>query len=170
MKRMVEGTQRAGVRGAAGVGETSPMRVLAIDYGRRRIGLALSDELGLTARPLATLTRTNRRNDLNRLRAICRSHGVARVIVGHPLHLAGGRSEMADETARFADRLRKELGIPAELVDERLTSWEAKQTMESKSATRPKTGQLDGVAAALLLSEFLDRERRRIDAGGVEND
>lgn len=170
MIRMVAGIQRAGVREASGAGGASRVRVLAIDYGRKRIGLALSDELGLTARPLATLTRTSRRNDLSRLRAICRSHSVARIIVGHPLHLDGGTSEMGDETARFADRLRKELGIPAELVDERLTSWEAKQTMASKSSKRPKTGQLDGVAAALLLSEFLERERRRMDAGAVEND
>ncbi len=167
---MVAGTQRASIREISGAGEASRTRILAIDYGRKRIGLALSDELGLMARPLATLTRTNRRNDLNRLRAICRSHGVSRIIVGHPLHLAGGTSEMADETARFAGRLRKELGIPAELVDERLTSWEAKRTMASKSSTRPKTSQLDGVAAALMLSEFLDRERRRMNAGGVEND
>src|SRR5579863_317115 len=109
--------------------ETPPRRILAVDYGRKRMGLALSDELGLTAQPLATLTRTNRQDDLRRLREICRMHGVARVIVGHPLHITGETSAMSDEASRFADRLRKALRIAVELHDERLTTWEAEQTM-----------------------------------------
>ncbi len=104
-------------------------RILAIDYGRKRIGLALSDELGITAQPLQTLMHKNRRDDVRRLRDICRAHGVARILVGHPVHITGEAGEMADEAARFATRLRKELGIEVELADERLTSWEAEQTM-----------------------------------------
>ena len=79
--------------------EAKPRRILAIDYGRKRIGLALSDELGLTAQPLATFLRTNRRNDLRRLREICRKHAVARILVGHPLHMTGESSPMAEEAA-----------------------------------------------------------------------
>ncbi len=82
-------------------------RILALDYGRKRIGLALSDELGLTAQPLVTLLRTNRRNDLRRLRDICRKHSVARILVGHPLHMTGEPSPMAEEAALFAARLHK---------------------------------------------------------------
>src|SRR6202161_1570638 len=93
-------------------------RILAIDYGRKRIGLALSDELGITAQPLQTLTRTNRRNDLRRLREICRKHSVARILVGHPLHMTGEARHMADEAALFAARLQKDLGIEGELVDD----------------------------------------------------
>src|ERR1700680_1866976 len=106
----------------------SPLRVLAIDYGRRRFGLAISDELRVTARPLETLERKNRREDMRRLREIVRREGVGRVIVGHPLHLDGGASEMGEEAAHFAARIAKELKVEVELVDERLTSWEAEQT------------------------------------------
>src|SRR5208282_3197442 len=119
--------------------QTKARRILAIDYGRKRIGLALSDELGMTARPLLTLERTNRRGDMRRLREICREHGVAHILVGHPLHITGAAGEMADEAAQFAARLKKELGIVVELMDERLTSWEADQLMaETKSSSRKR--------------------------------
>jgi putative Holliday junction resolvase len=135
-------------------------RILAIDYGRRRIGLALSDELGLTAQPLLTFERTNRRDDLRRLRGICREHGVAHILVGHPLHITGAAGEMAEEAARFAARLKKAIGIAVELVDERLTTWEAEQTMsETKSPSRRKRRSLDDVAAAVLLRDYLERGR-----------
>lgn len=156
------GTSRAGARGirAQSGPDARPARILAIDYGRKRIGLALSDELGLTAQPLATLVRANRRDDSRRLRDICRRHSVARILVGHPLHLTGAPGEMADEAARFAARLKKELGIAVELMDERLTTWEADQLMaESKSSSRRKRTHTDDVAAAVLLREYLDRQR-----------
>jgi putative holliday junction resolvase len=142
-------------------GEANARRILAIDYGRRRIGLALSDELGATARPLATLVRVNRRSDLRRLGQICRENGVGRVIVGHPLQMSGATGEMAAETARFAAKLKRETGIETELVDERLTSWQAEQMAgEISSAKGRKRGPLDDVAAAILLREYLDRRTR----------
>ena len=156
------GTSRASARGirAQAAPDAKAARILAIDYGRKRIGLALSDELGLTAQPLVTLVRINRREDLRRLRDICRQHGVGRILVGHPLHMTGAAGEMADEASRFAARLKKELGIVVELVDERLTTWEADQLMaEMKSSSRRKRNHLDDVAAAVLLREYLDRQR-----------
>jgi putative Holliday junction resolvase len=143
--------------------ESSPRRILAIDYGRKRIGLALSDELQLTAQPLLVLKRANRRDDLRRLRDICRKQGVARILVGHPLHMTGEAGEMAAEAERFASRLRKELGIEVDLVDERLTSWEAGQMMaETGSARQRKESSLDDVAAAIFLREYLERRRGRL--------
>jgi len=140
-------------------GASSRSRILAIDYGRKRIGLALSDELRLTAQPLATLMHTNRQSDVRCLREICRGHGVAHIIVGHPVHLSGQAGEMASETARFAARLKKELGIEVELVDERLTTWEAKQTIaETRPKSRRKGFVLDDVAAAVLLRDYLERK------------
>jgi len=155
-------------------------RILAIDYGRRRIGLALSDELHLTAQPLATLQRTNRRDDLRRLREFVRLHGVRQIIVGHPLHLDGARGEMAAEAARFATRLKKHLGLPVELVDERLTTWEAEQifsparaaagsaggrrsagTRRGSSSGRSRTASADHLAAAVLLRDYLESLRLR---------
>jgi putative Holliday junction resolvase len=141
-------------------------RILAVDYGRKRIGLALSDDLGLTAQPLATLARTNREEDIRRLRSICREHAVKHIIVGHPVHMSGEASEMADEAARFSVRLKKELGIDTELYDERLTSWEAGQMVsEIKSKKR---GSLDDVAAAILLRDYLEWRRSQTQALAAE--
>ncbi|MGH9712681.1 MAG: Holliday junction resolvase RuvX [Candidatus Acidiferrales bacterium] len=156
------GRSRASARGirADAAPETNTARILAIDYGRKRIGLAISDELGLTARPLVTFVRKNRRADLHRLRDICRQHGIVRILVGHPLHISGLAGEMADEAAQFAGRLKKELGIVVELVDERLTTWEAEQTMaEMKSSSRRRRTPMDDVAAAVLLREYLNCRR-----------
>jgi putative Holliday junction resolvase len=136
-----------------------PSRILAVDYGRKKIGLALSDELGLTAHPLATFLRTNRRNDLRRLREICRKHSVARILVGHPLHMTGEAGPMADEAALFAARLQKALRIEVELVDERLTSWEAAQTMLEVKSSRRKHAPIDDVAAAVLLRDYLEHKK-----------
>jgi putative holliday junction resolvase len=146
--------------------------ILAIDYGKKRLGLALSDEHGVTASPFATWTRINRRRDLARLRDLVRQRTVRRIVVGLPLHLDGTPSEISEEAKSFATRVAKALGIPVELMDERLSSWEAKQTisaMESHPrARRCSTGRaensrkvpLDDVAAAIILRDYLDRARR----------
>jgi len=157
-------TQRTSIQEIPLASGVKPGRILAVDYGRKRIGLALSDELGMTAQPLAVLLRVNRQIDLRRLREICRNHGVFHIIVGHPLHMTGEAGEMAEEAARFAARLEKGVGIAAELVDERLTSWEAgrtvAQTRSSGRNSRGKRGAVDDVAAAILLRDYLERTGR----------
>ena len=144
--------------------KSSRSAILAIDYGRRRLGLALSDGLGMTAHPLAVCTRSNRRADVTHLREICRRHEVGLILVGWPLHLDGSAGEMAEETSRFAERLRRQLGLPVELVDERLSSWEAHQvTAEITSAARSSRRDaktVDDVAAAVILRDYLSRARR----------
>jgi putative pre-16S rRNA nuclease len=150
---------RANVRAKTAEPETERTagRILAIDYGRKRIGLAVSDELGAMAHPLLTLHRTNRRDDIRRLREICARNHVGHIVVGHPLHMTGEAGEMAEEAARFAERLTEELGIETELLDERLTTWEAKQTMsETKPRSRRKGESIDAIAAAVLLREYLE--------------
>ncbi|MHB8411097.1 MAG: Holliday junction resolvase RuvX [Candidatus Acidiferrales bacterium] len=137
---------------------------MAIDYGRRRIGLAVSDELGITAAPLATLKRKNRREDIRRLREIARKHTITFLIVGSPVHLDGHAGEMAEEASRFAARLQKELGLPVKLRDERLTSWEAGQMLKETAGRKRKNASVDSVAAAILLREYLDENRRRESA------
>jgi putative transcription antitermination factor YqgF len=157
-------------------GAPSPGRILAIDYGHKRFGLAVSDELGLTARPLATMARTNRRDDLRRLRLLAREHGVRCIVVGLPLRLDGSESEMALEARSFATRVARNLGLPVELVDERLTSWEAAQPELNQNRARPKAEAVshsrkrisakqarhsrkvmhrDDLAAAIVLREYL---------------
>lgn len=147
--------------------------ILAIDYGKKRLGLALSDEFGVTSRPYATWTRINRRRDLARLRELARQEGVQRIVVGLPLHLNGAPSEMSEEAKSFAARVEKALGLPVELMDERLSSWEAQETLagmvSSKSARRNSSGRsntkkkapLDDIAAAIILRDYLDRARAR---------
>ncbi len=135
-------------------------RILAVDYGRKRIGLALSDELGLTAHPLAIISRKNRLADLKRLREICERHSVRHIIVGSPLHITGKEGEMAAEASRFAARLAKTLKIETEMIDERLTSWEARQTLsETNGRAAIKRGTVDDVAAAVLLRDYLEHRR-----------
>ncbi len=143
---------------SASVDQGSP-RILAIDYGRRRLGLAVSDALGLTAQPLAVLERTSRRHDLRRLREIARKHRVARVLVGHPLGLEGTPGPMAQEAARFAARIKKELGLPVELVDERLSSWEAAQVPSTTHHRGKRAAPIDHLAAAVILRDYLSRHR-----------
>jgi putative holliday junction resolvase len=139
---------------------TNARRVLAVDYGRKKIGLAISDELGITAQPLVTVKRENRAADLRRLRQVCREHEIGHIIVGLPLHMTGEAGEMAAEAAAFARRLEKAVGLRVELVDERLTSWEARQTMSNVgSAPRGKRRALDHVAAAVLLRDYLEAKR-----------
>jgi len=123
------------------------------------MGLAISDELLLTAQPLATLTRSNRRNDLRRLRELARAHGVGKILVGHPVNMDGTAGPMADEAARFATRVQKELGLPVELVDERLSTWEAARTLRQTQSRGKRPAKADDVAAAIFLREYLDRHR-----------
>ena len=147
--------------------------ILAIDYGKKRLGLALSDEFGVTSRPYATWTRINRRRDLARLRELVRQQEVRRIVVGLPLHLNGMPSEMSEEAKSFAARVEKALGLPVEMMDERLSSWEAHETLANmasntskrrdssgRSDTKKKT-PLDDIAAAIILRDYLDRARAR---------
>ena len=166
---------------AAPNSESESQRILAADYGRKRIGLALSDVLQITAQPLMTFTRSNRRDDLRLLREVCRKHGVARIVVGLPLHITGEAGEMAQEAAAFAARVRRDLKIEVELLDERLTSWEARETLaetkskssrnasgrasrssfssSSGSASQGKSAPIDDIAAAVLLRDYLESKR-----------
>jgi putative Holliday junction resolvase len=111
-----------------------------------------------TAAPLGTLERKGREADLNRLGEIARQRRVSRILVGHPLRMDGTAGEMAEEAERFARRVEEALGLPVELVDERLTSWAADQwRTEHREEGRGRTN--DEIAAAILLEEYLGRKR-----------
>src|SRR2546425_13302500 len=94
------------------------------------MGLAIADSNARMARPLGTLERVNRNEDMRRLRELVREHGVRQILVGLPLRLDGTRGEMAEEAERFAQRVRKQIGVPVEMMDERLTTWEAEGLLE----------------------------------------
>ncbi len=149
--------------------------ILSIDYGRAWMGLAIADSNARMARPLSTFERINRNEDMRRLREMVRKRGVKQILVGLPLRLDGTRGEMADEAERFAQRVRKQIGVPVEMVDERLTSWEAERLLEetqgrfmhkekSSGARNKKKAAskvtVDSVAAAVILKEYLDRQEQ----------
>jgi putative Holliday junction resolvase len=149
---------------------------LAVDYGRARIGLAIADMQTQLPRPFLTLERVNRNEDMRRLRELAREHGVRQIVVGLPLLLDGTRGEMAEEATRFAARLRKQLGLPVDMFDERLTSWEAERLLEEQSGRvlhnakthsgkdlRPARASVDAVAAAVILKEYLDHQHATKD-------
>jgi putative pre-16S rRNA nuclease len=140
-------------------------RILAIDYGSVRMGLAVSDPLGLTAQGLPTLERSNKRADLGRISQLAADYSVAEVIVGNPISYEGQDTEMSRRAARFADELRAGLGLPVVLWDERLTSLEADRALRESDASRSARRRArDRMAAQILLQSYLDRrsyERER---------
>ena len=151
--------------------------MLAIDYGRARIGLAIAELPHGVAQPLRTLGRINRNEDMRRLRQLVRDHGVKFVLVGLPLRLDGTPGEMAEETERFARRVRKQIGVPVEMVDERLTSWQAEREMQEQFGRRSKAGEstskrktsekvsLDSMAAAIILRDYLAHKATTAEGG-----
>ncbi|MGH9599406.1 MAG: Holliday junction resolvase RuvX [Terracidiphilus sp.] len=136
-------------------------RFLALDVGNRRIGVAVSDELGLTAQPVLTLERRrNRREDLRSLGRLARRFGVSAVVVGLPLHLSGAESPQAVKTRAFAAELGELTGLPIHLRDERLTTHEAHRILYEAGRERQQHRRVvDQVAAALILQAFLDERR-----------
>jgi putative holliday junction resolvase len=125
------------------------VKVLALDYGSARTGVAVSDPTGTLARPLCVVERAATKPGLAELARLAREEGAERVVVGLPLTMRGARGEQAAETERFAETLRSVLAVPVELFDERFTTDLAQQT----AGTAPE----DAVAAAHLLSGWLER-------------
>ena len=137
-----------------------PSRVLAIDLGTRRIGLAVSDPLGLTAQGLPTLQRRNARYDLNYLRSLVRQYEVSLVLLGNPINMDGSEGSQSAKARQFASKLNQFLHIEVRLWDERLTTVEARLMLQD-SGTRQqrRCRQVDRLAAAILLQDFLESQR-----------
>jgi putative Holliday junction resolvase len=138
-------------------GKDRPIRYLALDVGSKRIGVAVSDELGLTAQPVMTLERRrSAREDLRSLARLARKFGVAGIVVGNPLHLSGEQNPRAAKTQAFAAELGELTGLPMHLWDERLTTREAHQILYEAGHARQEHGRVvDQVAATLILQSFL---------------
>jgi putative holliday junction resolvase len=132
-------------------------RLLGLDFGDRRIGVAVSDELGLTAQPVLTLVRRNTKQDLKSLGRLLRKFNCTAIVLGNPLYMSGDVSPQAAKTQAFAEDLRGAFGLPVHLWDERLTSAEAHRHLHA--AGRPLSLHrevVDQVAAVLILQGFLD--------------
>lgn len=165
-----------------GTGNTG--RIIAVDYGRARMGLAIANVVAGVPQPLGVLVRINRNEDMRRLRELAREHGVKQIVVGLPLRLDGTPGEMAEEAERFAQRVRKQIGVPVEMVDERLTSWEAERLIEEEAGrirhenvehkdARPRKKEdprrsVDAMAAAVILREYLEGQQSKKEKRGAE--
>lgn len=137
-------------------------RLLGLDFGGRRIGVAVSDELGLTAQPVLTLVRKNAKQDLKSLGRLLRKFGCAAIVLGNPLYMSGDVSPQAARTQAFAKELREAFGLPVHLWDERLTSAEAHRHLHASGRPLAEHREVvDQVAAVLILQSFLDAQRSR---------
>ncbi len=133
-----------------------PGRVLALDVGRKRIGLAISDELGITAQGLPTLQRVRLREDLARLSELASERQVSLFLLGNPLHMSGRESRQSEFVKEFGDRLATHSGIPVGYWDERLTSVEAGRVLRSSGIGIEKRARaVDQLSAVLILESYL---------------
>lgn len=138
-------------------------RVMALDVGKVRIGVALSDALGYTAQPLVTLWTKNPREDLRSLHRLIRKHEVTRVVVGNPLHLSGDVSPWAKKVQEFAVELGARTGVIVELWDERLTSRAAHEILNEAGHDRRDKARkkiIDQVAAVVILNGWMEAQEQ----------
>jgi len=139
---------------------TESGRILALDLGKKRIGLALSDPLGISAQGLDTLQRTTIREDIAALEAIARKHEVQLVLLGHPLNMKGTEGRQAVYTRDFAERFMERTGLAVRFWDERLTSKEAERVLKQSGISIEKRAKaIDRLAAVILLASYLDAGR-----------
>ena len=137
-----------------------PGRILALDLGKRRIGLALSDELGITAQGLATLHRTRVREDLEKLGQLIRKNNVSLILMGNPIHMSGQEGRQSDYSRDFGERLKAFAGVDIKLWDERLTTVEAQRVLRESGISLQKRNQaVDRLSAVILLESYLDSLR-----------
>lgn len=136
------------------------MRIMALDVGDKKIGVAISDSLLLTAQPRPTLVRKNLKGDLERLGDLAQENEVVEIVVGKPVHMDGRESPQSDKIRRFALNLSKTLGLPVTFWDERLTSFAAEQHLEELGLNwRKRREQVDKIAAMFILQSYLDSKR-----------
>ena len=139
-----------------------PPRIMALDVGKVRIGIALTDPLGYTAQPLLTLHRKHRNEDLRAILRLIRKHDIGEILVGNPLHLSGDLSPWTLQVHEFAAALKDRTTIPVTLVDERLTSRAAHEILnEAGHDPRNRKHLIDQVAAVVILNSWLQTREQK---------
>ena len=137
-------------------------RVLGIDFGSRRMGLAVSDLLGITAQGIETLQRKNKRTDFEHLARIIAQYEVVEIVLGNPLRMSGAGGIQSDKAAAFAGELRNKFNVPVHLWDERLTSAEANRLLRETDLSIEKRGEaVDRMAAILILQGWMEHRSKR---------
>jgi putative Holliday junction resolvase len=137
-------------------------RIMALDVGSRRIGVAVSDPLGITAQGLDTIQRQNKRRDLEALRELLAKYDVREIVVGLPLRLSGLEGTQSEKMRQFADELHAKFGLTVHLWDERWTSTEANRLLRETDLSIRKRGQaVDRMAAILILQSWMQAHSDR---------
>jgi putative Holliday junction resolvase len=132
-------------------------RILALDLGKRRIGLAISDPLGITAQGLPNLVRTRKRDDLDAIGQLAREREVGLILMGNPINMRGSEGRQSVWVREFAETLEKRTGLPTRLWDERLTTVEAGRVLRSSGISIEKrAAAIDRLSAVILLQSYLD--------------
>jgi putative holliday junction resolvase len=139
----------------------SNARILALDLGKRRIGLAVSDPLGITAQGLPNLVRKNKRTDLAALEALIQEWQVGRILMGNPINMGGSEGRQSGWVREFGDAIVRRTGLPVEFWDERLTTVEASRVLrQSGIGIEKRAAAVDRLSAVILLQSYLDSVRR----------
>jgi len=136
------------------------MRIMALDVGEKRIGMAISDELQIIASGMDTMERTNAQEDLDRIKILAQGNKVGEIVVGLPISMSGKESEKTVEVREFAEQLKSRAGVPVVFWDERLTTREAERLLIDSDMSREKRRKLkDKMAAQLILQGYLSAKK-----------
>lgn len=137
-------------------------RILALDLGTRRIGVAVTDALGITAQGLPTIERKNKREDLFRLGKLIHHYKVAEIVLGNPVRMSGEQGTASERSQQFAQWLRQKFSLPVHLQDERLTTAEAHRVLDAAEVPGTRRKQMiDELAAVLILQQFMAQRQHR---------
>ena len=140
------------------------MRLLGLDFGTKRIGVALSDEMGWTAQGLTTIQRQGNQKDIERIGRLVEEHEVEGIVLGLPLNMDGSEGKSAEVVRKFAALLEERLHVSVHLWDERLSSWEAEGILKEAEVKPKKRKQVvDKLAATLILKSYLEAQRESAD-------
>ena len=139
------------------------MRILGLDYGDRRIGVAVSDELGITARGLATIVRRGLKRDLDELERMIGACGAEKIVIGFPVRLDGTAGIQCEKVDRFIRALEKRFTLPVERWDESLSTWEAEEILSEALVNRKKRkAVVDRLAASIILQDYLNKQKKNM--------
>ncbi|MEA2086670.1 MAG: Holliday junction resolvase RuvX [Candidatus Caldatribacteriota bacterium] len=134
------------------------MRILGIDLGEKRIGISISDELGITAQGLPTINAINEIEDLKNIKEIIDKYGVEKIVLGLPKNMNGSLGKQAQKAISFAEKLKSSFRLPVELEDERLSTSKAEKSLiESDRSRKKRKKVIDKMSAIIILQSFLDR-------------
>jgi putative Holliday junction resolvase len=140
----------------------NPSRILGLDVGSRRIGVAVSDPLGITAQGLDTILRKNKRLDFAQLEALIHKYSVSEIVVGLPLRMSGAEGTQSEKMRAFAEDVKKKFKLPVHLWDERLTSAEANRVLRDSEMSIQRRGEVvDRMAAVLILQNWMEARSSR---------